>query len=140
VLRPRCETAAVSSLEGNAYRNAHARIPAVEQVIAVVNVFDIDLVRVVPVGAPVSRPWINHAEPEAIVLEAWIPADHHEGQAFNAEVVIVTEVSTVLLLGDPVAAISAALVPGAMVALPVSGAVLLPAGLFHALLFLGAWL
>jgi hypothetical protein len=27
-----------------------------------------------------------------------------------------------------------------MVALPVSGAVLLPAGLFHALLFLGAWL
>lgn len=139
-LRPRYEAAAATQLHGNADRNAHARIPSVEQVVAVVDVFNIDFVGVIPVSGPVPWPGINHAEPEAIVLEAWISAHHQEGEASDAELVITAEVSTKLLLGDPVAVIPAALAPGAMVALPVSGPMLLPSDLFHTLLFLGAWL
>jgi hypothetical protein len=71
-------------------------------------------------------------------LEARIPSHHEEGETPNAESVIAAEVSTILLVGDPVAAIPTALCPGAMVALPVSGPVLLPAGLFNTLLFLSA--
>jgi hypothetical protein len=48
----------------------------VVQVIAVIDVDDINIVGVVPVVRPVSRPWVNEAEPIALVLETWISANY----------------------------------------------------------------
>ena len=57
----------------------------VVQVIAVIDVDDINIVGVVPVVRPGSRPWVNETEPIALVLEPWIPAHYQEGKAIDAK-------------------------------------------------------
>jgi hypothetical protein len=75
-------------LERNADCNAGTGIPTVIHVVAVVYVGDVNVVIVVPVGSPVIRPWINRAEPVAVVLEAGISADYQEGETADAEAVV----------------------------------------------------
>src|ERR1700691_90349 len=80
-------------LHRDAHRNANARVAPVVEVVAVVDIGDIDLVVVVPVVAPVSWPRVNNAQPITAVLEARISANHHEGQALDAESMIRSEIT-----------------------------------------------
>ena len=111
-------------------------MPAVEEVIAVVLVADINIVRVIPVVTPISWPWVDQAEPVPFVLEAGEPADNHEWEASNPETVTCAEESAVTRLWDAVAVVSAALLPAPVIRLPVIRAMVLPG----ALCFLGALL
>ena len=116
-------------------RDADVGIPAVIQVVAIVDVEDIDIVVVVPVISPRFRPWVDFTKPITLVLEAWEPADYQEGEAGDAEAVIPAKVSPEAVVGDAVAAISATLLPSAMVGLPVLRAMLLPCAVLDTLLF-----
>lgn len=111
-------------------------MPAVEEVIAVVLVADINIVRVIPVVTPISWPRVDQAEPVPFVLEAGEPADNHEWEASNPETVTCAEESAVTRLRDAVAVVSAALLPAPVIRLPVIRAMVLPG----ALCFLGALL
>jgi hypothetical protein len=101
-------------------------IPTVVHVIAVPGVIDIHIIVVVPVVWPVFWPRVNNAEPEAAVLKAGIPANHHHGVAVDAEHVIRTKVPTITVLWNPVAVVAAALLPGAVLGLPVMRTITLP--------------
>jgi hypothetical protein len=90
-------------------------IPAVVQVVAVINVGDINVVVVVPVIAPVLRPRVNGTDPIAFVLEARVSAYNHEGEAVDAKPVVLTKVSAVAVVRNAVAVVTTALSPSAMV-------------------------
>jgi len=90
-------------------------MPAVEQVVAVVDVGDIDVVGVVPVIRPISRVGVNHGEPITVVLEAGISAYNQEGKAVDAEPMALAKVSTETIVGNAVAVVSTALLPIAVV-------------------------
>ena len=62
----------------------------------------------------------------AAVLETGIPANNYHGEAVDAEPVIPTKVATVTVVRNAVADIAAALLPGAVLGLPVVCAMLLP--------------
>ncbi len=98
--------------------NSDVGIPAVEQVVAVVDVGDINVVCVVPIIRPVFRPRVNHTEPIAAVLEAGISAYNEEGEAVDAEPMVAAEVSTEALVRNAVAVVAAALLPSAVVGIP----------------------
>jgi len=129
-----------TQLERDADRKANARVPAVIQVISVVHIAYIDIVIVIPVIAPIGWPWINDAEPIATVLKARKSADHKEGESADAESMPLAEGDAEAVVGDPKAVVAAALLPGAVVSLPVSCAVLLPCALLDTMLILGALL
>jgi hypothetical protein len=103
-----------------------ARIPAVVQVIPVIDVIDVNIVGLVPVGSPVFRIGIIEIEPIAVVLEAWIPAHHHEGEAVYAEPVSWAIVGVKNVVRYPVAVVAPALPPGAMLGFEAPRAMLLP--------------
>jgi hypothetical protein len=119
-------------------RNSGVRIPAVIQVIAAIGVNDINIVGVVPIVPPVFRPWVNGTEPIALVLEPWKPAHNQEGKARNAESVIAAKVSEETVVRNVITVVAPALLPGAMVGLPVARAMLLPGALLDMLLLLCA--
>lgn len=100
-------------------RNSLAGITAVVHVVAVVLVADVHIVVVVPVIAPAGRPGIDRTDPIALILEARISAYHQKGEAADAESVARAKVPAVPVLGDTVAAVAAALLPVAVVGLPV---------------------
>ena len=132
------EAAPCTPLHRDADRNSNVRISAVVQVIAVVRIGDVNVIVVIPVIAPIFRPRVHETDPIALILEARVPTHNHEGETVNAESVVRTKVSTETVVRDAVAVISAALLPSAMVGIPVLGAMLLPRALLDALLFLGA--
>ena len=96
-----------------------AGIPAVVQVVAVVDVVDVDVVVVVPVIPPGFRPRIDRADPIALVLEARVSAYNQEGKAVDAESVARAKVSAIAVVRNAVAVVAAALLPGAVIGLPV---------------------
>jgi hypothetical protein len=100
-------------------RNSLAGVAAVVQVIAVVHVVDVDVVVVVPVISPGFWPWVNGTDPVTLVLEARVSAYHQEGQAVDAESVAGAKISAVAVVRNAVAAVATALLPGAVVGLPV---------------------
>jgi len=106
----------------------------VVQVIAAVREVDIDVVIVVPIVGPIFRPGVNHSEPIAAVLEAGIAANQHHGVAVNAEGMPRTEVAVVAIIGNVVAVVATALLPVAMLRLPVVCAMLLPGAALFAFL------
>ena len=110
----------------------------VVQVIAVVDVGHIDVIVVVPIVAPVFRPGVNFAEPITLILEARESANHQEGEAGDAKAVILAKVSTESVLRNAIAMVSATLLPGAVVGLPMLRTVLVPRRVLDALLFGGA--
>ena len=124
-------TIAPVRLHRDADCNANARVALVVEVVAVVDIADVDLVVVVPVVTPVGRPRVNDAQPVAVVLETRIAANHHERQALDPEPMIRSEIPAEAVVGNPIAVISAALLPGAMIRLPVCCPMLLPGSLLH---------
>lgn len=103
-----------------------ARIPAVVQVIPIIQLCDVNIVGLVPVVLPVLRIRVNDTDPIAAVLEARIPAHHHEGLAVDAERVTAATVVAVVVVRNAVAIVTASLLPIAVLGLPVMGAMLLP--------------
>ncbi len=96
-------------------RNSHGGVSAVVQVVAVVDVGHVNIVGVVPVTRPVLRPWVNRAEPVALVLEARIATHHQKGQAVKAETMIWAKVSSITVVGNAIAVVSTSLLPIAVV-------------------------
>ena len=90
----------------------------VEQVIAVVDVGDINVVVVIPVIAPVFRPWVNETDPIALVLKARISAHNQEGQSVDAEPMVRPKVSAEPVVRNAVTVVAATLLPSAMVGVP----------------------
>src|SRR5229473_1099642 len=105
----------VEPLHRNADRNSNLGIPAVEQIVAVIDIGDVDVVGVVPVIRPVSWQRVNHAEPIAVVLEAGISAHNEEGESVDAEPVVLTKISAETIVRN---AVAAALLPVAVVGIP----------------------
>ena len=120
------QAAPVETLHRDADRNSDVGIPAVEQVIAVVYIGDIDIVVVIPVISPILRPRVNQTDPITLVLEAWVATNDEEGQAVDAESVVGPEVPAVTVVRDAVAVVAAALLPVPVVRFPVLGFMLLP--------------
>ena len=117
----------VDRLRRDANCNPRAvRIHAVVQVIPVIRVCDVNIIGLVPGVSPVFRIRINHTEPMASVLEARIPALHTEGEAGDAEIVIRTIVAAVRIVRNAIAVVAAALLPIAVLRLPVLSAIPLP--------------
>ena len=110
-------------------------MPAVEQVITVVDVADIDIVGVIPVRRPGFWPRVNETEPIAAVLEAGISAHNQEGQPIDSEPMFRPKVSTESIVRNAVAVVAAALLPSAVVRLPTSRAMPPPRTLLDTLLF-----
>src|ERR1700687_3939514 len=130
------EAVPCTPLHGDADRNSNVGISAVVHVIAVVRIGDINVVVVIPVIPPEFRPWVHETDPVTLILEARVPTYNHEGQAVDAESMVLTKISSVAIVRNAVAVISAPLLPVAMIGIPVLGAVLLPRALLNALLFL----
>ncbi len=128
----------VELLHRDTDRHSGARIPAVIQVIAAIGVNDINVVGVVPIVAPVFWPWVNGTEPIALVLEPGKSAHNQEGKARDAEAVIAAKVPAETVVRDVITMVAPALLPGAVVGLPVARAMLLPCALLDVLLLLCA--
>ena len=107
---------------------------AVVHIVAVISVIDEDIVVIVPIIRPVLGPWVLKRYPVAFVLEARVSAISSERQAGNPEPMLWAKVAAIAFLGNPVAAVSAALLPGAVIRPPVPGTMLLPGALPNALL------
>jgi hypothetical protein len=108
----------VEPLHRDADRNSNVGIPAVEQIVAVIDIGDVDVVGVVPVIRPVSWPRVNHAEPIAVVLEAGISAHNEEGETVNAEPVVLAKISAEAIVRNAVAVVATTLLPVAVVGIP----------------------
>ena len=112
-----------------------AGITAVIQIISITVVIHINVVAVVPVACPVFWPRVNQSEPKAAVLEAAISAYIHYREAVDDEPVILPVIGTKTVIRNAVAAIPAALLPGAVIGLPVTCAISLPGGLLFVCVF-----
>jgi len=114
--------------------NSIPGIPTVVHVIAVPGIVDIHIIVVIPIVRPVFRPRIKDTEPKAAVLEAGIPANHYHRVAVDAERVIRAEVTPITVLWNAVAVVAATLLPGAVLGLEATCAMLLPDSPLFALL------
>jgi hypothetical protein len=113
------EAAPAEELQRDIDRDSLTGIPVVVQVVAVVDVVYVDVVIVIPVVAPGLRPWVNRADPITVVLKARIAADHQEGKSVDSEAMAGPEVSAEAVIRDAIAAITATLLPGAVIGLPI---------------------
>lgn len=109
----------VEELHRDIDRNSRTRISAIEQVIAVIDVGNINVVVVVPLIPPILWPRVNHAEPVALVLESGISAHDQERKSVDAESMIWTKVSTETVLRNTVSMVATALLPVAVIRIPV---------------------
>src|SRR5689334_7669718 len=99
---------------------------AVEHVVAVVNIVDVNLIRAVPGRSPGLRARVHHGEPESAELEARGAFDDHHRHVVHAEPVSAPEMGVETLRRNAISAIAAAFAPGAMLTIPVVGALTLP--------------
>ena len=106
-------------LHRDADGNAYAWMPAVVHVVPIVPVDNIDVVSLIPVVGPGVGPGIDHGEPIATVLEARKSANHHVRLVVDYEPVARTKVSVVTVVRDTVAVVTAALLPVAVIGVPV---------------------
>ena len=121
-------------VQGDADGNSNAGIPWVVQIISAIGIVNIHIIVFVPVVWPVFWPRVKDTEPKAAVLEARIPANNYQREAVDVEPVTLTKVATITVIRNTVAVVAAALLPGAVIGLPVICAVLLPyASLFSLL-------
>src|SRR6266568_2178342 len=114
-------------LERNVDRQSGAAgISAVEQVITVATVVDVNIVGLIPGWTPILRIRIHDREPMAAELEARVAALIRKGKSIDTEPVSVAIVDAEIVVGNPVATIAAARMPIAVFGLPMAGATLLP--------------
>jgi len=138
-VRAICQTHFGTLVHVDGNRDSIPGIATVVKIVAVVRIGDVHVVVVVPVVGPVFRPGINQAEPEPAILEARIPANHHHGVTVDAKRMACAEVTVVAVFGDAISLVATALLPVAVLGLPVVCAMLLPSRLlfaFLAMLFL----
>ncbi len=118
-------------LQGDVDGDGNPRMYAVEQIVAVVDVVDIDIVGAVPGRRPCFRAGINHTEPQAPELKTGATFDHYDGNIVNAKPVSAAKMSTEAIFRNAVSVITAALVPGAMLKAPIVCPLALPDVLPH---------
>ena len=106
--------------------DAVTRIPAVKQIISVTVVIHIHVIVVVPIAVPVFRPRIDQTEPKAAVLEAAIAANKLHGKNADSKTVVLAIVGAETGIGNAITAVTTALLPGAVIRLPVLSALTLP--------------
>jgi hypothetical protein len=94
--------------------NTIAGISTVVQIISVTVVVHVHVIVVVPIVCPVFGPRVHQTEPKSAVLEAAIPANIHHGEIVEAKRVILPIVLTKTVIRDAVAAVTAALLPRAV--------------------------
>jgi hypothetical protein len=109
---------------------------AVVHIVAVISVIDEDIVVIVPIVRPVLGPGVLKRHPVALILEARVSAILSKRQAGDPEPMLWAEVAAITVLGNPVAAVPAALLPAAVIRPPVPGTMFLPGTLPNALLVL----
>src|ERR1035437_10041160 len=122
-------------LHGYIHREHDSWIAPVDQIVPIVGIDNVYIVGVIPIRCPVFGPWINHAEPKAAVLKTRIPAVHHDRHRVDGEEVARPKVLPVTFLRNAFAMIAAALLPGAMLRLPMLRAMRLPGRLVDLPLF-----
>lgn len=120
-------------LHGHADGYAGSRIPAIEQVVPIVHIVDINVVSVIPVISPVFRPGVDRAKPIAVVLETGVSSHDHEREDADFESMVRPKTSAETVIRYEIPVISAALPPGSVVRLPVACAMLLPGALLRML-------
>jgi hypothetical protein len=126
-----------SGLERDTDCDADTRVSPVVHVVPIVSVANVNVVGFVPVACPRVWPRINKAEPIAAVLKAWESADDHVGLTEDYELMARSEMAVVMIGRNTVAIVAAALLPRAVVRLPVLRSMSLPCCLLDILLFLG---
>ena len=111
-------------LQRNGDGKPDVRIAAIVEVVSIV-VVDVNVIGAIPVCRPVFRIRIDQQERVPAVPEARI-SHVHNGAGSHAEEVPAAETEIEGGLRNVVTAVASALLPGAMVGRPVSGAILLP--------------
>jgi hypothetical protein len=106
-------------LERDTDGDASVGIPAVVHVVAVIHIGNIDVVVVVPIVAPIFGPWVKSTDPVAVVPEAGISSDEPEWQATDSEAMLWSKVSAITVIRNAVTVVAAALLPRAVVRVPV---------------------
>ena len=101
-------------------------MPPVIHVIPVVDVINVNLVSFIPGGRPVFRPRINHAEPEATVLEPRVSGHDDYRDRVNTEPVSTAKMRAEVVFGNTVASVTPAFAPAMMFMLPMVRAMALP--------------
>jgi len=125
----------VKRLERDADRNSGpAGIAAIIQVIPVIGVIHVDIICLVPVGAPIIRIRIKSGKPVAAVLKARVPVEFHEGETVNAEIMTRAIVAGEIDGRNAEAIVPAALLPTTVLGIKVAGTVSLPRALLQVLL------
>lgn len=107
------------ALHRHADGNADVWVSAVVHVIPIVRINHIDIVGLIPVVGPCIWPRIDHAEPITVVLKAWEATNHHVRLVVDYERIIRSKVAVVAVFRDAVTVIAAALLPVAVVVVPV---------------------
>jgi len=116
--RPQLKKPPCSLLERNGHRDSNAGVHAIIEVVPIAGVVKIYIVGFVPSRRPRFRPRINKRHPIAVVLEARIPAYEEQRKPADAEEVVTPEVVPKAVIRNSVAAIAAALLPGAVIVIP----------------------
>ena len=91
----------------------------VVHVISVIDVVHINIVGAVPDRRPGFRAGINHAKPEAPVLETRGTVDYEDGHIVDAKPVTTAKMRTEAIVRNAVSVVATAFVPGVMLTLPI---------------------
>ena len=110
--------------------NTIARESTVNHVVSVTIVDHVHVIAIVPIAGPGFRPRIDHAEPKTSVLETLLTANKHHREPAEKERVIFAVVRVETDIRYAVAVVTAALLPGAVLRLPVARAIALERSLF----------
>ena len=107
---------------------------AVVEIVAIIDVGDVNVVGVIPVGSPGLGPRIDHTDPVTSVLETGKSANNQKGPTVNPKPVFGAKVYAEAIIWNAVAVVTSALLPCAVVRLPAFGTVRLPCSLTDMLL------
>ena len=98
----------------------------VVHVVAVVHVFDVNVVGVIPIGSPVFGPRVDDGDPAIVVAEARASGHDYDRKRVDAKAVCGSEINDVTLARQAVSVIASALAPAAMFVVPVRRSMLVP--------------
>jgi hypothetical protein len=111
LFKSRCNASVQRDVDCN---SGTARIPAIEQIIAVVYIVHVYVVGLVPILSPVFRIRVHGAEPIPVVLKARISTYGQEWQAIDMEEMPPAKVGVEVVVRDAIAVVPAPLLPAAM--------------------------